>query len=200
MHNGKSKTLTFFLFLSSFSVGAQHADTLLQQFVPKGYTILDTVSGNLNLDEYADIIMILQKQNESEYIQDMDAPLKRPLLILTGHAGNSYKPAARNDNSVLCKQCGRMLEDPFRRVVIKNGYFTVEHYYGSRWINWTQYVTYRYNTTSTTWHLYKISSESYNPDYPDDVGVAIKTKKDFGNILFTKFNLYEYERAEGRYE
>jgi hypothetical protein len=179
------------------TVYCQRLENTLSNFIPKGYMVLDTATGDLNLDEYRDLILVLQKHNESDYAQDMDAPAKRPLLLLTGQSGGGYKIAGRNDNAVLCSQCGHMMEDPFYRVVIKKGYFTVEHYYGSRWINWKQYITYRYYAPSATWQLFKISTESYNPDYPDDVGVEVKTKKDFGNITFTTFNIYRYEKSAG---
>lgn len=189
---------TFVLLFSIASISA-HSQRLypLPNYIPKGYAILDTCTGNLNLDVYPDMILVLQKHNEGQYSQDMDNPVKRPLLVLLGQPDGTYKLAARNDNTVLCKQCGRLLEDPYSRIVIKSGYFTVEHYYGSRWINETRYITYKYNTAAATWYLHKISTESYNPDYPDDVGYNAKTKKDFGSIPFREFNLYHYDRTSG---
>ena len=38
---------------------------LLDRFIPKGYSILDTASGNLNLDKHNDMIVILKEQRST---------------------------------------------------------------------------------------------------------------------------------------
>ncbi|GAA3944208.1 hypothetical protein GCM10022209_44830 [Chitinophaga oryziterrae] len=41
-------------------------DSILSEFIPENYTILDTISGDLNLDQYPDMIIVLKKMNEAE--------------------------------------------------------------------------------------------------------------------------------------
>ena len=42
---------------------------LLSRFIPDGYSILDSASGNLNLDKYNDMIVILKKNNEAKLLK-----------------------------------------------------------------------------------------------------------------------------------
>src|SRR2546421_4431705 len=50
-------------------------------FIPKGYAILDTISGDLNGDNFPDMIMLLRKNGEDT--MNNPAP-KRLLMILKG--------------------------------------------------------------------------------------------------------------------
>jgi hypothetical protein len=158
--------------------------------VPKDYTILDTILGDLNLDSYADIIMLLKKDGEETTSDVIDNPEKRPLLILLGQADNTYKLAARNDNVVLCVDCGGMMGDPYQQVVIKNGYFSIEHYGGSAW-RWTRIVTFKYSPVDDYWYLYKDGGDSFHASDPENMTTKVKTTKDFGKVPFDKFDIYK---------
>ena len=52
--------------------------------------------GNLNLDKYKDIILVLHTIGEdtAEYSWEY----KRPIILLLGHSDNSFTFAVRNDN------------------------------------------------------------------------------------------------------
>jgi len=162
----------------------------IAQFIPENYTILDTVSGNLNLDQYTDMIVVLKKNGEDTTSNVVDHPEKRPLLILLGQTDNTYKLAARNDNAVYCFDCGGMMGDPFVRVVIKNGYFSIEHYGGSSW-RWTRIITFKYSSVDNYWYLHKDGGDSFNASDTENVTTKIKTTKDFGKVPFDKFDIYE---------
>lgn len=158
-------------------------------FIPDGYTILDSATGDLNLDPYPDMLLVLKKKGEDSIANDVDHTVKRPLLILTGQANKSFKLAARNDNVVYCVNCGGMMGDPYIGIVIKKGYFSIEHYGGSAW-RWTRIITFKYSTNDKRWYLYKDGGDSYHTSDPDKVETNIKTTKEFGKIRFEKFNLY----------
>jgi len=162
----------------------------LAQFVQEGYTALDTTYGDLNLDQYADMIMVLKKNGEDTTSDINEHPEKRPLLILIGQADNTYKIAARNDNAVYCIDCGGMMGDPFMEVVIKKGYFSIEHYGGSGW-RWTRTITFKYSTTDNYWYLYKDGGDSFHAAEPEKVATKVKTTKDFGKVPFDKFDIYK---------
>jgi hypothetical protein len=162
----------------------------LTQFVPPGYTALDTTSGDLNLDDYRDMIMVLKKNGEDTSSDVSEHPEKRPLLILTGQADNTYKLAGRNDNTVYCIDCGGIMGDPFMDIVIKNGYFSVEHYGGSAW-RWARTITYRYSPADNYWFLHKDGHESFHASIPDKVETKIRTTKDFGKVPFDEFDIYK---------
>lgn len=162
----------------------------LAQFVPEGYTDLDTTSGDLNLDQYSDMIMVLKKNGEDTTSDVIEQPEKRPLLILLGQADNTFKLAARNDNAVYCIDCGGMMGDPFMQIVIKKGYFSVEHYGGSAW-RWTRTITFKYSPADNYWYLHKDGGDSFHAAEPEKVTTKVHTTKDFGKVPFDKFDIYK---------
>ena len=108
-------------------------------FIPGGYAVLDSASGDLNKDGIRDIVLILKKTNE-----DTQNETQRPLLILHGSKGKKYVPAAKNDKVVLCAACGGVFGDPYVGIVIKKKYFSIEHYGGSNW-RWNRIITIKYD-------------------------------------------------------
>lgn len=158
-------------------------------FIPENYTILDTISGNLNLDNYNDMVLVLKKNNEEKTSDVIENPEKRPLLILIGESNNKYKLVERNDNSVYCVDCGGMMGDPYMRTVIKQGYFSIEHYGGSAW-RWTRIITYKYSKEDNNWFLYKDGGKIFNTSEPEKINETIKTTKDFGKVFFKDFDIY----------
>lgn len=163
----------------------------LTPFVPEGYTVLDTATGNLNLDQYPDAILVLKKDGEDS-TSDVERPEARPLLVLTGQADNTYKLAARGDSAVYCVNCGGMMGDPFTGVVIKNGYFSVEHYGGSGW-RWTRIVTFKYSPADSSWYLHKDGGESYHVGNPEKSTASVKNEKDFGKVLLQNYSIFKEE-------
>jgi hypothetical protein len=159
-------------------------------FIPENYAILDTASGDLNLDTYPDMILILKKHGEDSTSDVVEHPEKRPLLILLGQQDKSYKLAARCDNAVYCVDCGGMMGDPFQEIVIKKGFFSIEHYGGSSW-RWTRTVTFKYADDDNYWYLFKDGGDSYHASDPEKVTTKIRTIKDFGKVRFDKFNIYK---------
>ena len=158
-----------------------------------GYSILDTTSGDLNRDSFKDLIVIYIKDTEEKTSDVIDNPVYRPLLIYIGQSNGTLKMTAKNETAVLCYDCGGVMGDPFSQVVIKNGYFTVEHYGGSSW-RWTRFVTFKYSTSDSNWYLHRDGGDSFHASDPKNVTTNVKTTKDFGVIPFDKFDIYkEYE-------
>jgi hypothetical protein len=93
---------------------------------------------------------------------------------------------------VLCVDCGGVMGDPFMQVVIKNGYFSIEHYGGSGW-RWTRTITFKYSPADSYWYLHKDGNSSFHSADPDKVTTKIKTIKDFGKLPFDKFDVYKEE-------
>ncbi|WP_343747015.1 hypothetical protein [Chitinophaga sp.] len=176
-------------FLLTATVSFQQPASL-KAFIPKGYEILDTTTGDLNRDALPDMIMVLRKKGEDSTSDVVEHPEKRPLLILLGQQDHSYKLAARNDNVVYCVDCGGMMGDPFQGVTIKNGYFSVEHYGGSAW-RWTRIITFRYSPDDKNWYLHKDGGDSFHASQPDSVTTKVRTAKDFGKVPFVKYDIYK---------
>jgi len=189
----KKRMLLCFL-LPAFSLGAQDfllkgtVDAVMNQSV-EGYTVLHSASGDLNRDAYPDWVLIYRKATEAETSDVIDHPEPRPLLLNVGQPDGSLQLAARNDKVVLCYDCGGVFGDPFSQVVIKNGFFTVEHYGGSNW-RWTRLITFRYQPKARKWYLHKDGGDSYHTGDPDKVETVVKTTKDFGTVPFETFDCY----------
>jgi hypothetical protein len=167
----------------------------LRAFVPTGYEILDSATGDLNGDAYTDCLLVLKKPDEEAQARVSEDPEKRPLLVLTGTAGGGLQLAARNDNTVYCVSCGGMMGDPYMGLTIKNGYFSVEHYGGSAW-RWTHITTFKWSAEDKTWLLHKDGGESFHALEPDKVETDVKTQKDFGKVPFEQFDTYKEKDQE----
>lgn len=163
---------------------------LLAQFVPEGYAALDTTEGDLNYDQYTNMILVLKKNGEDTTSDVIAHPEKRPLLILIGQPDNTYKLAAQNDNAVYCIDCGGMMGDPFMDIVIKKGYFSIEHYGGSGW-RWTRTTTFKYSPADNYWYLHKDGGDSFHASDPEKLTTKVETTKDFGRVSFDQFDIYK---------
>jgi hypothetical protein len=155
-----------------------------------GYSILDTVSGDLNRDSYKDLIIVYRKDNEDKTSDINNNPVYRPLLIYIGQSDGTLKLTAQNEKAVLCYDCGGMMGDPFSQIVIKNGYFTIEHYGGSAW-RWSRLITFKYSNIDSTWYLHKDGGDSFHASDPEKVTTKVRTTKDFGVIPFEKFDVFK---------
>jgi hypothetical protein len=183
-------TISSILFLFYFNSTAQikKSDKIiltkqLQKFIPKGYALLDAANGDLNLDNFRDIILVLKDTAEKGKIDTNE--FKRPLLILIGNADKSFTLAGRNDDVVYCRGCGGAFGDPYDGIEIHKGTFTVNHFGGSN-DRWSNEITFRYSKTNKTWYLLKMVDKGWNvADL--NIDSTVKTKKDFGIISFEKY-------------
>ncbi|RZK57010.1 MAG: hypothetical protein EOO59_09390 [Hymenobacter sp.] len=162
----------------------------IRRALPAGYAVLEATPGDLNRDALPDWAVVLHKPTEKQTSDVVDHPTKRPLLLFVGGAGGTYTLAARSDNAVYCVDCGGMMGDPFQRLVIKNGYVTVEHYGGSAQ-RWTRFVTFKYDPTARTWLLHRDGGESFHATDPEHSTATTATSKNFGRVTFAKFDIYQ---------
>jgi hypothetical protein len=169
------------LYLFPFVNFAQ-TDSLALSFIPEGYVLMDTLSGDLNLDKYPDKLLIVRKIEEDTIYEIVD----RPLLILLGQAEGMYRLAARCDKAVLCYRCGGVYGDPYAEMAIQNGIFTIHHYGGSNW-RWTRAISFKYSPKDQQWYLYEDGGETFFVFEPDKTESKVKTTQDFGIIKFEDF-------------
>lgn len=173
---------------------AQHTEYITEvapqiaKHIPNGYIPMDTTYGDLNRDSIQDVVLIVRDPNEKNINDTNYDPSPRSLLLLIGKPDGSYQLAARNDSVVLCYDCGGVWGDPFFDVVIKRGYFSVEHYGGSAW-RWTHIITFKYNTQKHDWLLHKVGGESYHAGDPEGTKEEkVQSVKDFGIIPFVQYS------------
>lgn len=157
----------------------------IAKFIPPGYALIDTAMGDLNLDKFRDIILVLKTIGEDTALDATE--FKRPLVLLLGHDDKTFSVAARNDNVVYCYTCGGVFGDPYDGIQIKKGIFTVHHFGGSN-DRWSNDITFKYSPTDKTWYLYKIIDKGWSVFHLDKVGTSVQTKKDFGVVRFDKYN------------
>lgn len=163
---------------------------VLKDFIPKNYALLDSSSGNLNLDEYKDYVMVLKKIDEEKISDVVEHPEKRPLLILIGQKDGSFKQVRKNNNSVYCVDCGGVMGDPYTGLSLEKGSFTINHYAGSSW-RWTKNITYNYSEKEKDWFLQEVKSSSFHASDPEKVEGKVLTKKDFGKVTFQNYDIYK---------
>jgi len=170
----------------------------LKTFIPNGYSAINVSTGDANLDSVPDKILVLRKNTEetsSNYAENK--PDKRPLLLLLGQTGNTYKLACRNDDAVYCIDCGGAFGDPFTGTTIMRGYFSIEHGI-SGGQHWEQVTTFKYDQAKANWFLYKDHFISYKLNNSKDENAEtlvketdkLKTVKNFGMIAFARFDIY----------
>ena len=150
------KKIMFFLALFFCNYLFAQKDNLilqLKKFIPEGYKIKDTAFGDLNDDSKMDVVMILvsEKEEDASYV-DTSFNLQRPLMILTQQADGKLMLAKRNDNMVLCKQCGGVFGDPYAGLIIAGGSFEISFYGGSTW-RWNDVYDFECNNLKKTWVL-----------------------------------------------
>lgn len=157
----------------------------VQSFVPAGYSILDQVKGDINLDGVEDLILVLKSDDEDN---GGDTNKNRWVYLLEGNKEGAYKVVRKSDKTVLCHDCGGTMGDPYQTIVIKNGYFSIEHYGGSG-MRWTRIITYKYDKSKNEWFLHKDGGESFHSSNPDKVESSyVKTTKDFGTVKFEDYD------------
>src|SRR6476659_4898680 len=100
----------------------------VREFIPNGYQIYDTASGDFNADGYKDLLIVLKSINENSNSSE-----ERPLLLLAGGAKGKLELVARNDHVVLCASCGGVFGDPYQKVSMKGEFLSVEHSVGGNW-------------------------------------------------------------------
>lgn len=158
-------------------------------FIPKGYELLDTATGDLNRDDVEDALLLLNKTNEESNSNYPDQPSKRLLMILLADSNGNLQVKSKSENAVYCVDCGGIMGDPYQQLVIKNGYFSIEHYGGSAW-RWSRIITFKYNSTEDNWYLHRDGGVTFHASNPDSTTTHMRTIKDFGLVSFESFDCY----------
>ena len=166
-----------FLGLTATIAKSQNFNT----FIPRGYELLDSKSGDLNQDGITDYVIICKNPNEYE-----DENAKRPLMILHGNPNGSLTLIERNDNIVLCFLCGGPWGDPYEGMTLKKNFFSVEHRGGAA-ERWTRIITFKYNTKDKSYYLHKDGGVLYSTFDPDKSTDEFYNKKLWGKMLFKNY-------------
>jgi len=101
----------------------------ISDFIPTGWTILDSTYGDLNKDGAKDAVIIAQHKDSISLINSLeDSILTQPrmlLILFKKTADNSYE-LAEQSNSFILKHDNPTMDDPYQDVTIKNGILEIK--------------------------------------------------------------------------
>jgi hypothetical protein len=106
--------------------------------LPKNYTVVDTVSGDLDKDNIKELVVAYNTKTATEEYEN----LPRELVIYKLQEGN-WTVWKKSQQALLGSQDGGMMGDPYAGMEIKNNVLQVSHYGGSSW-KWGYTDKYRY--------------------------------------------------------
>jgi hypothetical protein len=99
----------------------------LAVFLPKGWTVEDQASGDLNGDGVPDMAVVLVQGGDQSQMEDEP---QRALIVLLSHGKENFTLAGINDKFFQCKGCGGIKEGVV--ISIKKGVIVAEQMSGSR--------------------------------------------------------------------
>jgi len=114
-----------FLFSQHFSYPSiNKKGQQIKDFIPAGWVILDSASGDLNNDHLNDISIILQHKDSLTLINaEEDTVITQPrilIILLKTNSGNSFQ-LTEQSNSFILEHDNSAMDDPFLELTIING-------------------------------------------------------------------------------
>lgn len=96
----------------------------MEQFIPKGWVLLDSTSGDLSKDGKADLALVIQHKDSVAWVNDFgDTVLTNPrmLVVLFRDTGKEGYTLAERSNTFIMQHEDRTMDDPFEDVMITKG-------------------------------------------------------------------------------
>ncbi len=164
----KLASMKFFYFIAFFSFASLKTfsqcdypklpskGNTIEAFIPKGWKLMDSISGDFNNDKQIDFVLVLASEKESGD-DPANYECNRPLIILQ-KAPSGFLLAAYAKEAVLCKGCGGVFGDPYEGISLKKNVLNINHYGGSAW-RWSSNFTFRFQKNQ--WQLIGCSQASY---------------------------------------
>jgi hypothetical protein len=158
--------------------------TYINDFIPNNWTLLDSVTGDLNKDNYRDIVMVFQQKDSISWIDDeADTLFTQPRILAILFWDNSKKTfkLIEQSNSFILNHDNPTMEDPFVGLSIDKNVLNIElklWYNGGTW--WTTGAIYkfRYNQNNDfdligfdSWNIHRATLET------NDYSVNFLSKK-----------------------
>jgi len=175
-------TMFFFTIFFSQILRAQDNNQKLNRYIPQGYTLLDSKSGDLNQDGLTDYVIICKDPNE----MDSEEELQRPVLILHGTTNGGLQLFARNDNVALSYYAGGPIGDPYTGMTLKKNFFSIEHAGGSS-DQWTRVITFKYNLDEGQYYVNRDAGEVWNTNSKKKKKLETYSKDQWGVVPFEDY-------------
>jgi hypothetical protein len=156
--------ILFFAFKSLFAQGftypaIKQSGSSINDFIPKGWTILDSTSGDLNKDNLIDYALVLQHDDSVTIVkteaneQDTMNTQPRMLLILFRNPSNNALSLVEQSNSFILNHDNPDMEDTYQSIKIYKGIlqiaFRLFYNMGSWYVNTATYK-FRYQNNHFT--------------------------------------------------
>jgi hypothetical protein len=189
------------LCLAPLTIAAQDKELKIPSdvlpFVESGTKAIALEKSDLNGDGRYDFILVLEKEKPAKDADDFPVG-QRPLLILLRHADGKLSVAKRNENIIMCSQCGGVFGEPFEAVIAKRNAFSVEHYGGSS-DRWKFSYQFNYSRIDKTWQLVRVQEIHYHTSNPNGGTNKIYTApRNFGKIDVADFDPDHYLKKRGK--
>ncbi len=146
----------------------------IKNYIPDSTSACQVYSGDLNRDNFDDIILRFKKENESETSEHIH--------LFVGQNNGTYKLATKNDFLELDNTDGTT----FDKIVIKNGYFSLEYTGYGNTSGSNNIITFKYSKDDKNWLLHRQGATIVHR-YGEGKFTENKTQKDFGKILFKDY-------------
>jgi hypothetical protein len=161
------------------------------QFIPKGYSLLDQLSGDLNLDSIKDLVLVLRQDGEDS-LSSIETPIKRKVFILLMQADSTWKLAAQNENVVYHYRYDANFPEAFVDIMLDEaGQFSIDHYGGFAQ-RWGRTCRFKYNKAKQKWYLFKDEYVTFSATNPEENTTEKEySPKSFGKIAFEDFDVYK---------
>lgn len=171
------KSITFFLFTLICNVTVSGQSFI----IPKNYSIVDSIKGDLNNDGIDELVVAFNTQKESE--DNFESVIRE--LIIYKKEKNEWTVWTKSKDALYGSRDGGMMGDPFEKIEVKKGHLFVSQSGGSSW-KWGHTDQYRYQD-GKFYLIGYISNYGKPCEYWTDVDFNLST----GKIILKK----EYEKC-----
>lgn len=195
--------LTFILFFFFSSIYGQNfsypsiklAGVNTSDFVPSGWTILDSAYGDLNKDGTEDVAIVIQHRDSIFCVNSMeDTVLTQPriLLILFKNTANNQFTLIEQSNSFILKHDNEQMDDPYQGISIAKGILILDFnqfYFSGSWYFTNSTYKFRFDSNRfvligadiSTMHRSTLDYEDYSYNFLTRKRIHTK-----GNGSYTK--------------
>jgi len=117
----------------------------ITDFVPAGWTILDSAFGDLNKDDIKDAAIVIQHRDSISMVNSLDDTVltqPRILIVLFKSAANNKFTLTEQSNSFILKHDNSIMDDPYQGITIDKGILKIDFHLFYNMGSW-------YSTSST---------------------------------------------------
>ncbi|HRG21169.1 MAG TPA: hypothetical protein PLQ57_09065 [Saprospiraceae bacterium] len=130
-------------------------------FIPKGYQVIQHVMGHLDADTITDAVLIIESIKGVQNLKETDHNQQpRILFILLGQKEGGYHLSVQSNESTMLSDDGGVFGDPLAELFIENKVVHVSYYGGS---NFKWDYTYKWRLQQNDWYLIGATHSTMNP-------------------------------------